>query len=59
MRSDQIRRAYGCVTCQTWHAEGDELFAEHLYYQSKHGVQEWTERTWAMHRLRQRKQNRS
>jgi hypothetical protein len=31
-------REYGCVRCQTYHIEGDPLFEEHLYFQSKQGI---------------------
>lgn len=33
----QTLRAYGCVRCQRWHYEGDELFEPHIWHQSKHG----------------------
>lgn len=30
---------YGCVWCQSFHFEGDPLYAQHLLGQSKHGLQ--------------------
>lgn len=35
-----VLREYGCVRCQTYHTEGQPLFAEHIMSQSKHGVRE-------------------
>lgn len=32
---------YGCVRCQKWHAQGDDLYESHLGFQAKHG---WRER---------------
>jgi hypothetical protein len=34
-----IVNAYGCTECHAYHYEGDELYAEHLWRQSKHGIQ--------------------
>jgi hypothetical protein len=31
-------KEYGCVECQLYHAEGDPLYAQHLFRQSKHGT---------------------
>ncbi len=31
-------RCYGCVRCQRYHYDGDDLFKAHLYFQSKHGI---------------------
>lgn len=31
---------YGCTRCQRHHYEGTALFEKHLYWQSKHGIQE-------------------
>ena len=33
-------RFYGCVQCQIYHYEGDQLFTPHILWQSKHGIQE-------------------
>ena len=30
---------YGCVKCQTNHYENEDIYSEHLNYQSKHGIQ--------------------
>ena len=27
---------YGCVLCQAYHTEGDDLYATHLHRQAKH-----------------------
>lgn len=41
---------YGCVRCQKQHEEDDPLFWEHIYWQSKHGVQEYSDPTkWVAH----------
>jgi hypothetical protein len=29
---------YGCVKCQTRHYEDEDIFAEHIWHQSKHGI---------------------
>lgn len=41
-------REYGCTLCQTIHAEGDPLFADHLFFQWKHGWR-WSRATPAEH----------
>ena len=30
---------YGCVKCQKRHFEDQELYQEHIYWQSKHGIE--------------------
>ena len=34
---------YGCVRCQQYHEEGDPLYEEHKFFQSKHGIREWVD----------------
>lgn len=36
---------YGCTRCQQIHEVGDPLYADHLYWQDKHGVKTWTTTT--------------
>jgi hypothetical protein len=31
---------YGCVKCQKYHREGEELYEPHIGFQSKHGLRE-------------------
>lgn len=42
---------YGCVKCQKYHREGDDLYDAHLMWQSKHGIQRRpptkAERVWS------------
>jgi len=35
---------YDCVACQQRHCQGEPLYQEHLWQQSKHGVEEFTVR---------------
>lgn len=35
-----VVREYGCVRCQGDHREGEPLYAEHLPWQSRHGIRE-------------------
>lgn len=44
-------RDYGCVKCQKYHREGDLLYEEHLYFQSKHSIREWNEHVETAMRL--------
>ena len=45
-------KAYGCVQCQKHHAERDgAIYREHLYFQSKHGIYDVSEATWALGRV--------
>jgi hypothetical protein len=37
------RRRYGCVRCQAYHYEDEPLFAGHILFQSKHGVEDLTD----------------
>jgi hypothetical protein len=29
---------YGCVKCQTRHFEDEDIYAKHIYWQSRHGI---------------------
>jgi hypothetical protein len=40
---------YGCCRCQTYHAEGDgPVYAEHLMWQSKHGLRRRPKGGWVV-----------
>jgi hypothetical protein len=30
---------YGCCQCQTRHFEDEDIYAKHIYWQSKHGIE--------------------
>lgn len=32
-------RYYGCVECQKYHFEDEQIFEDHIHHQSKHGIQ--------------------
>ncbi len=54
-------RAYGCVSCQRRHYEGDAEFAPHLCHQSKHGWQNepYWHAVWDRYLARERKEHAS
>jgi hypothetical protein len=40
---------YGCVHCQKVHFEDQDIYAKHIYWQSKHGFETMTlERRWEL-----------
>ncbi len=54
-------KSYGCVACQKHHYEGNALYNEHLYRQSKHGVKTvllWYA-VWDRYLARERKEHAS
>ena len=34
---EKVMYEYGCCRCQTYHREGEAVYAEHIMWQSKHG----------------------
>jgi len=34
----QNYEAYGCVKCQRWHYDDEDVYYEHIWNQSKHGI---------------------
>ena len=41
--------SYGCVHCQKVHFEDQDIYAKHIYWQSKHGIETMTmERRWEL-----------
>lgn len=50
----RMKNVYGCVKCQIYHLEDEPIYKEHIYYQSKHGIQQWSEAVWAKAMLKRR-----
>jgi len=35
----KIYKYYGCLLCQCFHYEDEEVYSKHMTYQSRHGVE--------------------